>query len=363
MAISTLLRNKTSLFWSLQMGGWLAYGLVNFLTGYIHDKGGIYAEPTVVYAVAGFTITVGMRYLFRSIWNRPTGLVIMVAVLLTVAAATVFSVIQVFAFVNLYPTEWRPTSIWEYFGDAPFSAYIFISWTGLYFGINYYLMLQEQTEKALKASAFAHQAQLKMLRYQLNPHFLFNTLNAISTLVLENDTANANKMLTRLSSFLRYSLVNEPTHKVCLDQELGALDLYLEIEKARFQERLELEFDVEERARGALIPSLLMQPIVENAVKYAIAPSENGGRIKLAAYLEDSQLCLVIEDDGPGLSADSTADSANSSGVGLANTKERLRELYGDDHTVRVENVEPHGLRIVICLPCEFSAAEKAGST
>lgn len=233
-----------------------------------------------------------------------------------------------------------------------------MSWTGLYFGITYYLALQEQTAKALKSASLAHQAQLKMLRYQLNPHFLFNTLNAISTLVLDNDPKNADRMLTRLSSFLRYSLVNEPTQKVSLDQEIQALNLYLEIEKARFQERLKLEFDIEERARDALIPSLIMQPIIENAIKYAIAPNEDGGTIKVSARLAGPRLELAIEDDGPGLSVDSTGAPTHSSGVGLANTKERLRQLYHAEQIIKVQNIEPHGLRVTLCLPCEFSPVD-----
>ncbi len=359
MSFSSVISNKSRLFWLLQISGWVAYGLVNFLTGFVHGKYAAYAYPTMIYAIVGFIVTLGMRYVFKWLWNRSLVLVIIVALLLTALAASVFSLVQVVAFVEFYPTEWRPQSLWEYFADAPFSAYIFISWTGLYFGINYYLMLQEQTEKALKATALAHQAQLKMLRYQLNPHFLFNTLNAISTLVLEKDTDGANDMLTRLSSFLRYSLVNQPTQKVSLDQELEALNLYLDIEKARFEERLKLKFDVEERARDALLPSLLMQPIIENAIKYAIAPSENGGTIALSAHLIGNQLCLVIEDDGPGIALDVAETSKKSSGVGLTNTKERLRQLYGDMHTLKVQNIEPHGLRVTVCMPCEFSPSDE----
>lgn len=355
MSFSSVISNKNRLFWLLQISGWIAYGPANFLTGIASGKHAAYVYPTVIYAIIGFIVTLGMRFVFKRLWHRPLVVVIMVALLLTVLAALVFSYFRVLAYVEFYPTDWRPESFWEHFVDAPFSVYIFLSWTGLYFGINYYLMLQEQTEKALKATALAHQAQLKMLRYQLNPHFLFNTLNAISTLVLEKDTDGANGMLTRLSSFLRYSLVNQPTQKVSLDEELEALNLYLDIEKARFEERLKLKFDVEERARGALIPSLLMQPIIENAIKYAIAPSEDGGTIALSAHLTGDQLCLVIVDDGPGISLDVSETSEKSSGVGLTNTKERLRQLYGDMHTLKIQNLEPRGLRVTVRMPCEFS--------
>lgn len=127
----------------------------------------------------------------------------------------------------------------------------------------------------------AHQAQLKMLRYQRNPHFLFNTLNAISTLILDNKKHIANNMVTHLSRFLRYSLDNDPMQKITLEQEVDALNLYLNIEKIRFDDRLTLEFLVEEEAAQALIPSMLLQPLVENSIKYAVARSESGGTIRL----------------------------------------------------------------------------------
>lgn len=160
---------------------------------------------------------------------------------------------------------------------------VMLAWSALYFAIKYYRIFQEVRESALKSAAMAHEAQLKMLRYQLNPHFLFNTLNAISTLVLEQQTELANRMVTRLSSFLRYSLDSDPMQRVTLRQELVALQLYLDIEKVRFEERLRLQVDVSDEAQEAMIPSLLLQPLVENAIKYGIARAEAGGHLRIAA--------------------------------------------------------------------------------
>jgi len=131
------------------------------------------------------------------------------------------------------------------------------------------------------------------LRYQLNPHFLFNTLNAISTLILEQQTELANRMVTRLSSFLRYSLDNDPMQKITLNQELAALKLYLDIEKVRFEDHLSLELDIGDEASQALIPSLLLQPLVENAIKYGIARSEEGGHLRIAAKVFAGDLLLT----------------------------------------------------------------------
>ena len=159
--------------------------------------------------------------------------------------------------------------------------YVVLAWVGLYLGIKYYGQLQDETRRALAARTMAHQAQLKMLRYQLNPHFLFNTLNAISTLILDRDNATANRMVQGLSAFLRHSLDNDPMQRVTLRQELDALTLYLGIEKIRFAERLRVETDIDEDCWRALLPSLLLQPLVENAIKYAVAQA---GRRRAAAH-------------------------------------------------------------------------------
>ncbi|HXV73162.1 MAG TPA: histidine kinase, partial [Sphingomonadales bacterium] len=196
-------------------------------------------------------------------------------------------------------------------------------------------------------------AQLKMLRYQLNPHFLFNTLNAISSLVLAKRYGKANGMLGKLSAFLRYSLVNQPAQKSTLEQELEALGLYLDIEKVRFHKRLTIVLDVERTARKALIPSLLLQPLVENAIKYAIAPSEEGGTIKLKARLRGQRLFISVADTGPGLKK-SQAVGEQSSGVGIANIRARLAQAYADDQSFTLKNLKPRGFEAAIEIPAEF---------
>src|SRR5207342_1219369 len=201
----------------------------------------------------------------------------------------------------------------EFFSNALAWTYLLLCWTGLYFGIKYYESLQLQREATLRAATLAQEAQLKMLRYQLNPHFLFNTLNAISTLILDGENRTANQAVMRLSEFLRYTLDQDPMKKVTLRQELDALNLYLGIEKLRFGDRLRLEFDVDERAESALVPSLLLQPLVENAMKYAIAPREQGGAVTVIAGIEGGGLRLAVVDDGPGLPP--AVANANGRGV------------------------------------------------
>ena len=201
----------------------------------------------------------------------------------------------------------------------------------------------------------AHEAQLKMLRYQLNPHFLFNTLNAISTLVLDRDNELANVMVTRLSRFLRYTLDNDPMLRVTVTEEVEALRLYLDIEKVRFDERLQLHFQVEEQASQALMPSLLLQPLVENSIKYAVSQAIHGGSITVSARVDGESLYLHVIDDGPGVDLNKKKQSKGG-GVGLSNCRERLKEMYNSRQSFELSTTNPHGLTISICIPLEFGS-------
>ena len=194
-----------------------------------------------------------------------------------------------------------------------------------------------------------------MLRYQLNPHFLFNTLNSISTLVLLKQTERANAMLARLSSFLRYTLANEPTAKVTLAQEVETLKLYLEIEKMRFEDRLRPKFRIDAATICARLPSLLLQPLIENAIKYAVTPSETGADIWISASLEGSRVRIEVADNGSG-GADALV-ATQSTGVGLANTKDRLAQAYGQAHSFTTRTNEHGGFSVTVEIPLDSTPA------
>ena len=263
--------------------------------------------------------------------------------------AALWRVLHNLLYWNWVKNAWRPEHAADYVSGVMGAFYVLLCWSGLYFGIKYYQQLQEQTEQTLKATAAAHQAQLKMLRYQLNPHFLFNTLNAISTLILDGANEAANKSVVRLSDFLRYTLDNDPMSRVTLGSELTAIDLYLEIEKVRFGDRLVVEKLIEAPAEKALVPSLILQPLIENAIKYAITPCEEGGVLKITARVQQGTLVMQLSDTGPGLG--NGESSHKSSGVGLKNTRERLQQLYGDEQAFTLAPNDPSGLRITINIP------------
>jgi hypothetical protein len=352
--LGRLMRNREASFWALQALGWSAYFIAQYVTVLVNPTHqfdlSAYAWVLLVAALSGFVLSSLLRYAYRRIRDRRPVVVIACVLALVYVAALAWRLCINSAYVVFLHDRELLDSWAAILAHAAVQTYLLLSWSALYFGVYYYESVQREREATLRAKALAQEAQVKMLRYQLNPHFLFNTLNAISTLILEHDTERANLAVTRLSAFLRHTLDQDPMKKVTLKQELEALDLYLGIEKLRFGPRLRLAFDVEPAALAALVPSLLLQPLIENALKYAIAPSETGGTLRIAAHVVGEHLQLGVADDGPGL-----ADSrrvANGRGVGLRNTQERLAVLYGSRASLTTRNTAP-GLRVDIEIPAE----------
>lgn len=341
--------DKDRAFWLLQIGGWFAYFVLRSLSGIANRMGLEFVLPAAIVTLTGFSITLLMAAACRRLIRmRPLFIWTSTLLMLGIAAA-LFSALEVWAFATFFKPGWRPEGV-VFFGAILLDFSVLAAWTGLYYGINYYLLLDEQSEHIERVTAQANEAQLAMLRYQLNPHFLFNTLNSISTLVLLKQTERANAMLSRLSSFLRYSLVGEPTSLVTLAQEVESLKLYLDIEKMRFDNRMRPSFAIEPPAHVALLPSLLLQPLVENAVKYAVSALEEGADIAIAARQIDGRLLVSVADTGPGLGVQPVF-GLRGAGVGLRNIRERLAQTYGDDHRIELRPNLPQGLVVMIDIP------------
>lgn len=349
--------NRNVLFWSLHAMGWSAYAISQYLGALLYGKPVAYGKVIAIATIAGFILSSPLRYMCRRLWNRSGAHAASIAAALLVAYLIGLSwrAIINWAYHRYIEPEWMMDHWVDYFGGATSATYLMVCWMGLYFGFKYYESTQFQREAALRAETLAQEAQVKMLRYQLNPHFLFNTLNAISTLILDNRNAVANSAVTGLSEFLRYTLDQDPMKKVTVAQEIDALNLYMNIERMRFGPRLTIGYNIADQAREALVPSLLLQPLIENAVKYAISPREQGGRIDVTARVEAGLLHLGVADDGPGLVDASRL--TNGRGVGIRNTRERLQVLYGEGSKVTVCNAE-RGLRVELTLPAEYAAAD-----
>ena len=366
MKLKNIIKDRPNLFWAFHLGGWALWGVVGkylYTSMLLEEVAPSYAAYVAVISVIGMLISLILRYLYRFLWNRALWIQAIGLIGGSSVAGYLWLKARGYLYYGWIEKAYDMSSWKEKVGDAAEiyekvsfvesnsgSITVMLAWSILYFSIKSYRVFQEVRESALKSAAQAHEAQLKMLRYQLNPHFLFNTLNAISTLILEKNTVLANRMVTKLSSFLRYSLDNDPMQRITLEQELEALQLYLDIEKVRFEERLSLEINIEGEAKNALIPSLLLQPLIENAIKYGIARAEGGGHLIVLAKVFAGDLLIELSDDGPGCEL-VDGHIPNSNGVGLSNTRERLATIYGSEHSIKLTNTDPHGLTICIRIP------------
>ena len=369
--------NRKPSFLVLHSLGWTAYVIIFIIDNLFFfrdlNKLGICVFfPLVLAGLSAALLTWPLRYVYRRCWKLPSGWLIVAIVSSSLLVAVVWTPIKNLAIWYFYEdfnvlglftgTDHDPKFKWYMlFMSISYAFFMILVWSSLYFGINYHYRLVSEKQLHLDAVRLSHVAQIKMLRYQINPHFLFNTLNAISTLVLRGDKQKANGMLTRLSTFLRFSLDNDPEKKICLYEELKALMLYLEIEKTRFDERLTVKFKVEPKAEPLLVPSLLLQPLVENSIKYAIAQMATGGTISISAFCKNNCLHLEVADNGP--SSDNVDDkpdqmagvarNSQHTGVGVQNIIERLKVLYPNNHEFHVSKEKRKGYKVKIVIPME----------
>ncbi len=226
---------------------------------------------------------------------------------------------------------------------------------GVQWGVLYYHRYRERSQEVLqiqlRASELQSQlmgAQLNALKMQLQPHFLFNTLNAITVLVRQQKSHDAERMLAHLSDLLRGVLADMNAQEVSLRRELEYLQLYLSIEQVRFADRLKAEIQADPVTQEASVPQLILQPLVENAVRHGIGSSSSAGTILIRASMTDGRVEILVQDDGPGLQAGSSIDNE---GIGLANTRARLRQLYGEEASVDIENGHERGAVVTMRFP------------
>jgi sensor histidine kinase YesM len=248
-------------------------------------------------------------------------------------------------------------------GQFHFNLLLYCVLVGLYQTFDYYRRFREREQRATQLELEAAQletqltrAQLDALKMQLHPHFLFNTLNTISVL-MEEDVAAANEMLLRLSDLLRAALKNNETHEVTLEEELQFLEKYLQIEQARFQDRLKVRIDPAPETLAAYLPNLLLQPLVENAIRHAVAPRATETLIEIRSQKQNGRLHLSVSDNGEGM----IDQAVPTNGIGLRNTRARLEKLYGSNQDFRLETASGNGVHISITIP--FRTGDENGSS
>ncbi|UYY60331.1 sensor histidine kinase [Sphingomonas sp. S2-65] len=344
--------DKSRAFWMLQAAGWSGYLLLRTVSSISNELEVDRIITAIIESIVGYCLTLLLSTLYGYYRGLPriTGILLTLG---TLALATViYAVLDAFT-VSFIKMAEPGISVRLVLAALFLNFTVLAGWSALYFGINFYLIVEQQIDQMQLLENQASHAQLAMLRYQLNPHFLFNTLNSISTLVLLKQTERANVMLSRLSSFLRYTLANEPTAHVTLSQEVETLKLYLEIEKMRFDERMRPHFDIDPRVAKARLPSLLLQPLVENAIKYAVTPQEEGADITITARLTGERVQIAVSDTGPGL-IEAKPRPTLSTGVGLANIRERLAQAYGSDHRIETRTNPGDGFSVEIEIPFQL---------
>jgi sensor histidine kinase YesM len=298
--------------------------------------------------------------------------VIVRRVSLHMVVGVLFSLLQLVAYFFVFQTRVRRNAD-SFFplgpfqdvivGQFHFNLLLYCVIVGLYQTFDYYRRFREREQRAAQLELEAAQletqltrAQLDALKMQLHPHFLFNTLNTISVL-MEEDVAAANEMLLRLSDLLRAALKNNETHEVTLSEELQFLEKYLQIEQARFQDRLKVRIDLAPETLAAYLPNLLLQPLVENAIRHAVAPKATETLIEIRSRKLNGHLHLSVSDNGAGISNQATP----TNGIGLRNTRARLEKLYGSDQDFRLETAAGGGVNVSITIP--FHTEDDDGSS
>lgn len=355
--------SKNRAFWNLQLAGWGGSFLLRVLNTVANGLPYNQLILILITTITGFSISLILSVIYRQLIQRSPVVTWGGTVIVLFLAVTVHAGIEAWV-QGLYYGGTRETSFVQRFVGITYIPLTLLGgWSALYYAINFFLTVERQADRLERLEAQATAAQLAMLRYQLNPHFLFNTLNSISTLVLLKQTGPANAMLTRLSSFLRHTLITEPGSQVTLEQEIETLQLYLDIERMRFEERLRTHFEIDDAALKARLPSMLLQPLVENAIKYAVSPQEEGARISLTARVVGQRLRITVEDTGPGVDTpmqlslleerDGVIGRPVSTGVGLPNIRNRLMQGYGDDHLFETRSQPGGGFTVLIEIPYE----------
>jgi two-component system, LytTR family, sensor kinase len=334
-------------FWTVQITGWICFYLWGFISllPFLRQPGALRANS--VFFISLFITSSLLRPVCRSLMAIPFSWIALEM------RAFVWSmgggVIAGYA-IELATSLHRPLHWTGWLANSVQSTFILFVWCSLYFSIKLWQRSIRERERLLRADAEVRDARLRALRYQLNPHFLFNSLNAVSTLVLEDNPPAATRMLAQIGEFLRTILDGEAAPETPLSDEIAFAEQYLAIEQTRLGPRLRVDMVISPETLDALVPSMLLQPLVENAVRHGVAPVLEGGTIRIESKLHGAQLQIRVQNSGPANSRLAKA-SESANGIGISNTAERLKTLYDADHTFVLQWPETGGCEVTVKLP------------
>ncbi|KAA1156013.1 MULTISPECIES: sensor histidine kinase [Pseudoalteromonas] len=344
------LESRRYLFWAFQLSGWGIYALLTEIMIKLpsNEPWQIHIPHLVLDTLCGLFITLGLRkcYLFARTKSANISIPLHVSALLI--ASIVWTAFKWAALQWFYGHWWSAMSWFDFGTWSTASLTMLATWTGAYFGITSYLDNQAQKQKAAVALNLANEAQLKMLRYQLNPHFMFNSINAICTLILKKDNMHAVDMLEKLCDLLRYSLYTDPLAKITVHEEVQILNTYLDIEQCRFGNKLNVNIITESHCDDFLIPSMLIQPLVENALKHGMDQAQNI-TITLRIEQKNNTLSISVLDTGKGFNTNTNSQR----GIGLKNCEQRLSLIYPQNNKFKTGNNELGGAWVNMAIPLE----------
>jgi hypothetical protein len=359
-------------FWFVQAAGWLLYMGVNVVSsipyrhqpefrGFVAFRGALFSATFL----ASFVMYGICHWLWRRQISMPRVTLVCVCASypmgIPIAAASFWSEIHLGGVAQ--PFSWG-----KVFAAAPGGSFVLLGWSALYFGIKHYFALEQKSRQlvasemlATEAQSLAREMQLRALRYQLQPHFLFNTLNAISTLILDEQPRVAMQMITHLANLLRSTLESPDRDFVSLADEIAVTEEYLAIEEVRFGARLKVRLDLDREAMETQVPRLLLQPLVENAIRHGIAKRAKGGSIVLRATARDSMLTVQIINELPDLTDSPTPNGSKAwGGLGLANVRKRMEQAFGATGMLSTRKTPEGYFEATISFPHEVATRSDA---
>jgi two-component system, LytTR family, sensor kinase len=352
------------------IGFWAFYALILSLRAALLDfpSQSELFERRLIVAVAGITITWILYFALRFADRQSLAFRVTTAAVAAAPCALLLASANVFVFnfydpISLFKDpnvgksveelrEQIGLSFWQEIADIAVTHYFFmIAWASLYVALGYAREVREAERKASRFAQAAQDAELRSLRYQVNPHFLFNTLNSLSSLVITGKPHAAESMIQNLSNFYRTSLSSDPLEDVTLAEEVELQRLYLEIERVRFPERLRPSISIPPELMNQYVPALILQPLVENAIKYGVSRASRPVNVRIIAEKMDDMMVINVIDDGEPMGADNDAKSRGGSGIGLANVRDRLEARYRSAASLETRATDGGGFVATLTLP------------
>lgn len=345
--------SRNQLFFLCQVGGWAVYALLTELMIKIpsQEPWQVNVPHLLLDTCFGFVLTLVLRSWYRQVWQDRSGLKIRLHILVLLVSCLLWTQFKWVSLQWFYGHLWLPMTWFDFGTWNSASLTILLTWSALYYAFKASLENMEQRQKAAEAMHLAKEAQLKMLRYQLNPHFMFNSINAICTLILKQDNQQAVSMLEKLCDLLRYSLYTDPLAKVTVAEEIRILQTYFDVEQCRFRNKLNVAIHADEEVKNLLMPSLLLQPLAENALKHGMRMSQQFYAITVSFTNNNGNLLISMLDNGAGFQS---MPDANKTGIGLHNCEERLELIYPGQSLFSFGNQKDEGAWINITIPKEL---------